>query len=59
MFSSKSLTQSKFNLGGITMRFSFVKNKNLLNRYRRKPLYLFNNSLSNNLNYFILLNKYI
>ena len=59
MLSSKSLTKSKFNLGGVTMGFSFFKNKNLLSRYRRKPLYLFNTDLINDPNYFILLNKHI
>ena len=59
MFSSKSLTKSKFNLGGITMVFSFFKNRNLQSRYLRKPLYLFNTDLINDPNYFILLNKHI
>lgn len=59
MLSSKSLTKSKFNLGGDTMGFSFFKNKNLLSRYRRKPLYLFNTALSNDLDYFIIFNKHI
>jgi hypothetical protein len=59
MFSSKSLENPKFSLGGITMRFTFFKKKNLPNSYRRKPLYLFNNTLSNDLDYFMLFNKYI
>ena len=59
MFSSKSLTKSKFNLGGIAMGFSFFKNKNILSRYRRKPLYLFNTNLSNDLYYFVILNKHV
>ncbi|GCD09219.1 hypothetical protein Ctaglu_08420 [Clostridium tagluense] len=47
------------NLGGITTGFAFFENKNLLSRYRRKPLYLCNNSLSNDLYYFLILNKRI
>ena len=59
MYKSKSLTKSKYSLGGITMGFAFFKNRDLLSRYRRKPLYLFNNSLSNDLYYFVILNKRI
>jgi hypothetical protein len=59
MFNSKSLTKSKFNLGGITMVFSFFKNKNMLSRHRRKPLCLFNNTSINDLDYFIIFNKHI
>ena len=59
MYNSKSLTKSKFSLGGITMGFAFFKNKDLLSRYRRKPLYLFKNNLSNDLYYFVILNKHI
>ena len=59
MFNSKILTKSKFNLGGITMGFTFFKKRDLLNRYRRKPLYLFNTTLSNNSAYFIIMNKHI
>jgi len=40
MYKSKSLTKSKFSLGGITMRFAFFKKRNLHSRYRRKPKYL-------------------
>jgi len=59
MYESKGLTKSKFSLGGITMGFAFFKNRDLLSRYRRKPLYLCNNSLSNALYYFVILNKRI
>lgn len=47
------------NLGGITMGFAFFKHKDLLSRYRRKSLYLSNNSFNNDLDYFLIFNKNI
>ena len=54
-----NLKKQNINLGGFTMGLAFFKNKDLLSRYRRKPLYLSNNSLNNDLNYFLILNKHI
>lgn len=58
MNSSETTTKIKFSIGGIiTMGFSFFKNKKFKNRYRRKPIYLFNNSLASDWYYFTILNK--
>jgi hypothetical protein len=57
----KSTTYKNYNMniGAFTMGYAFFKHKDLLSRYRRKPLYLSNNSFDNDLHYFLILNKHI
>ena len=59
MNTSTNSKNCNINLGGFAMGFAFFKNKDFLSRYRRKPLYLSNNSLNNDLHYFIILNKHM
>jgi len=58
---NKSTNSKNYNLtlGGFTMWYAFFKHKDLLSRYRRKSLYLSNNSFSNDLQYFLIMNKHI
>ena len=59
MNKSTNLKNYSTNLAAFTMGVAFFKHKDLLSRYRRKPLYLSNNSLNNDLYYFIILNKHL
>ena len=59
MNKSINLKNNIINLGGFTMNFAFFKHKDFLSRYRRKPLYLSNNNLNDDLHYFIILNKHM
>jgi hypothetical protein len=59
MNKSTNLKNHSINLGAFTMGLAFFKHKDLLSRYRRKPMYLSNNSFNNDLHYFLILNKHI
>ncbi len=59
MNKSTNLKNYNMTLGAFTLGVAFFKNKDLLSRYRRKPLYLSNNTLNNDLQYFLILNKHI
>lgn len=57
MYSSTISKKSKFSIGGVAMWFAFFKNRVRHNRYRRKPIYLYNNCLDYDLYYIVMLNK--
>ena len=59
MNKSTNLKNYNMTLGAFNLGVAFFKHKDLLSRYRRKPLYLSNNTLNNDLQYFLILNKHI
>jgi hypothetical protein len=59
MDKSTNSTNYNNNLGGITMWSAYLKYRDLLRLYRRKPLYLSRNSFNNDLYHFLILYKRI
>lgn len=51
--------ENNTNLEGFAMGFTFFKNGDLFNRYRRKPLNLCRDARANDLYYLLTLNKHI
>ena len=59
MYRFESLTKSKFRLGGIFMKLSFLRTKKTQYTYWAKPLFLNTFKFTSELDYFLILNKHI